>query len=225
MELCGKPIKDRSRFAALANKHCYLEKGHSGVCEEYPYLRHIRNIAPLVARKIQRDLTKTTGAAWSSEEAGPNRMDRWGMLLSDAELLEHGIDMSKLKPPVVSKLREKAASYDDCMEVAAKLTWIFYQMNNAPKPPDEIKSYLESRFGKMIDGSTKCLICKDYISFNLFALARRGRAELETAHSNPRLHSADNIGFAHRECNIAQGNKTMKEFYSWMAEILQRVNS
>ena len=62
-------------------------------------------------------------------------------------------------------------------------------------------------------------------SFKLFSLAQRGKAEIETAHSDPRKHTADNVGFAHRECNIAQGNKTLKEFYSWMKEILERIES
>lgn len=51
----------------------------------------------------------------------------------------------------------------------------------------------------------------------------RGRAEIETGHRNPRLHNAENIGFAHRECNIAQGSKTLPEFYAWIRTILERV--
>jgi len=38
-----------------------------------------------------------------------------------------------------------------------------------------------------------------------------------------REHNAENVGFAHRECNIAQGAKTLPEFYRWIAEILERV--
>ena len=220
MEMCCNPIRDTSKFATVAKKRCYEEKGHKGKCEEFPYLKHLVKVSPQVANKIKRDATKTTGASWSSEEAGPNRMDRWGMLLSDAELLQYGVKMAALKPAVVNKLREKAACYEDCMDVAAKLTWLVYQMQNAPAPPVDIKTYLEARFGKVIKDSTKCLICRDHIDYGLFSLARRGRAELETAHSNPRAHNANNVGFAHRECNIAQGNKSLDEFYSWIAEIL-----
>ena len=57
----------------------------------------------------------TTGAAWKSEEAEPNRILRWVMLLSDADLLQFGINMDGLKPQVVSKLREKSATYENCM--------------------------------------------------------------------------------------------------------------
>ena len=43
-------------------------------------------------------------------------------------------EMGSLKPQVVAKLREKAAVYETCIEVAKKLTWLVYQMPNAPKP-------------------------------------------------------------------------------------------
>ena len=51
----------------------------------------------------------TTGAAWKSANAGPNRIPRWVMLLPDAELRKIKIDMAQFKPQVVAKLREKAA--------------------------------------------------------------------------------------------------------------------
>jgi hypothetical protein len=49
-----------------------------------------------------------------------------------------------------------------------------------------------------------------------------GAAVIETCHKNPRVHNADNVGFAHRECNIAQGAKTLDEFYAWIEGILDR---
>lgn len=164
----------------------------------------------------------TTGAAWKSEDAGPNRILRWVMLLPDNELLGFGIDMAKLKPQVVAKLREKAAPYAACLDVAKKLTWLAYQMADAPQPPEEIRQYLEEQFGPLQPESTTCMVCLEPISFHLFALAARGKAAIETGHSNPRAHNADNVGFAHRECNIAQGNKTLPEFYEWIKKIIQR---
>jgi hypothetical protein len=169
-----------------------------------------------------RDSTKTTGAAWKSEDAGPNRISRWVMLLSDQELKALGIKMDMLKPIVVSKLRDKAATYDQCMNVAMSLTYSTYGMAHAPAPTPEIKSYLESSFGPIIVGSTVCLVCKAPLDYADFALARRGKAELETAHSSPRSHTAKNVGFAHRLCNIAQGDRSVKEFYAWIKTILQR---
>ena len=133
--------------------------------------------------------------------------------------------MSKLKPGVIAKLREKAADYDSCILVAAKLTWLVYQMENAPTPPEDIKSYLECLFGEMKPGSTLCVICRLPLDFNLFELAARGKAAIETCHKNPRMHNAENVGFGHRECNIAQGNKSLDEFYSWIEGIIERVNS
>jgi hypothetical protein len=146
------------------------------------------------------------------------------MLLSDERLLEFGINMAGLKPQVVAKLREKAAPYESCLAVAKKLTWFAYQMPNAPLPSAETRNYLESYFGEMREGSTACMVCRESISFNLFALAARGKAATETGHSNPRAHNADNVGFAHRECNIAQGSKTLPEFYDWIKRIVTKVS-
>lgn len=164
----------------------------------------------------------TTGAAWKSSEAGPNRIVRWAMLLSDEELRKVGIDIEKLQPQVVAKLRDKAATYDDCMEVAHKLAGLTYGMENAPEAPDDTRQYLDETVGFPEGGSTVCMICRLPLNFDLFAEARRGKAAVETAHSNPRSHNPENVGFAHRECNIAQGNKPLDEFYDWIADILRR---
>jgi hypothetical protein len=225
LELCLKPIVSRSKYAQVQSRLCQCEKGHSGYCDEFPFLREFKVSHPLVAKKIERDATMTTGASWKSQDAGPNRILRWVVLLSDEELLEFSIDMKKLKPQVVAKLREKAASYEDCIEVAKKLTWLAYQMLDAPPPSAEIAAYLEAHFGATISGSTTCIVCRQPLSFNLFSEARRGRAEIETGHMNPRSHKAHNVGFVHRECNIAQGQRTLQEFYSWIKEILVRAES
>jgi hypothetical protein len=195
---------------------------HGGKCEEFPYLSHLAAVARKVAGKIIRDSIMTTGASWKSEDAGPNRILRWVMLLSDAQLLRLGIDMSKLKPQVVAKLREKAASYEACMAVAMRLTVLAYGMPNAPEAPREIREYLGAAIGPIEAGSTGCLVCREPLDFRLFAEARRGKAEVETSHSNPRLHTPENVGFAHRSCNIAQGPKTLEEFYAWIEAILER---
>lgn len=223
MDFCNKEIASKSKYKELQPKLCHLPKGHAGKCSEFPFLAHLKKTAPNVAKKIERDSTMTTGAAWKSADAGPNRILRWVMLLDDSELLNYGIDMSQLKPGVIDKLRQKAATYNDCILGAIKLTWLAYQMENAPSPPDEIKNYLESFFGKMVKNSTTCVICKSPISFSSFELAQRGRAEIETCHKNPRIHNPDNIGFGHRECNIAQGSKSLDEFYEWIADILSKV--
>lgn len=225
MNFCNKIIASKSQYAEVADHKCHCIKGHTGKCNEFPFLEHLKATAPSVANKIKRDATMTTGAAWKSEDAGPNRILRWVMMLDDNKLLKYGLDMSKLKPGVIAKLREKAADYDSCILVAAKLTWLVYQMENAPTPPEDIKSYLEDLFGEMKPGSTLCVICRLPLDFKLFELAARGKAAIETCHKNPRMHNADNVGFGHRECNIAQGNKSLDEFYSWIEGIIERVNS
>jgi DraIII len=222
LEFCGATVASSSRFGAAAARRCFEPAGHGGRHREYPYLAHLALVAPKVKAKIVRDATMTTGASWKSKDAGPNRILRWAMLLTDEELLELGLDMSALREVVVAKLRQKAACYEDCMEVARKLAWLAYGMSNAPTAPDEIRLYLEALFGAIVAGSTTCLVCRGPIDFKSFAEARRGRATIESAHSNPRSHTAANVGFAHRSCNIAQGEKTLDDFYDWIEEILER---
>jgi len=144
------------------------------------------------------------------------------MLLSDEELAKLGVNMGALKPWVVAKLREKSASYEDCMSAAQYLTWSAYGMKGAPPPDEYTDKYLGACFGPMVPGSTGCLICRAPLDFSLFHAARRGKAEIETAHAEPRSHTAGNVGFAHRDCNIAQGDKSLNEFYEWMLGILKR---
>lgn len=224
MYFCSKIIKTRAnaKYDPEDFHRCYKVAGHDGKCEEYPYLAHLAEHAPKVKNKVVRDATKTTGAAWKSDDAGPNRISRWVMMLSDAELLKLGVNMSALKPGIVAKLRDKAASYEDCMSSAQYLTHLVYCMDNAPDPDEYTKQYLETLYGPIHKGKTTCLICKHPLDFTDFSEARRGRAEIETAHAQPRLHTPGNVGFAHRDCNIAQGDKTLAEFYDWIAGILAR---
>ncbi|MCY3755714.1 MAG: hypothetical protein OXG99_16680 [Alphaproteobacteria bacterium] len=213
INFCYKPITSRSKYSDPDLHRCYRLAGHTGRCSEFPFLEHLQQVAPKVRSKIIRDATMTTGASWKSDDAGPNRIRRWAMLLPDKTLRDQfGINMSSLKPQVVSKLREKAATYEDCMAVAKKLTFLAYGMPSAPQPPSATVAYLEALFGTLVPNSTVCLVCEKPLSFTLFRDARRGKAEIETAHSNPRLHSPDNVGFAHRSCNIAQGPLSLEEF-------------
>lgn len=221
-KLCRK-IASSSKYSAIQPRLCQLEEGHKGRHAEFPFLTALAKTDKGVANKIKRDATMTTGAAWKSEKAGPNRILRWVMLLPDKELLKYGLNLAQLGPLMVRKLKEKAASYDACMEVAKKLTWLAYQMPGAPAPSEDVRAYLEAHFGTMTLGSTNCLICKGDLPFRYFSDAVRGRAYIETAHSDPRSHSARNVGFAHRECNIAQGDKSLGDFYQWLREILSRV--
>jgi hypothetical protein len=225
LEFCEKALKARTTANDPPDLHrCYREKGHAGPCQEVPYLDHLKRVAPRVAAKVVRDATKTTGASWKSKDAGPNRISRWKMLLTDDELSRQGINMTALKPLVVAKLREKRATYGDCMSAAQYLAWRAYGMVNAPEPDAYARHYLEALFGPIVKGSTGCLVCKALLHFDRFQVARRGKAEIETAHAQPRAHHAGNVGFAHRHCNIAQGDKSLDEFYDWIKGILERAD-
>jgi len=225
MDFCNKPIKSRAKkYKDTVVRCCHHIKGHDGICEEYPFLSHLKSddYSVKVAEKIVRDSENTTGAAWKSKKAGPNRAPRWVLLLPDDELETYGLNMANYEPDVAAKLKEKAASYELCIEVAIKLTWLAYQMKNSPVPTKSIKNYLESIHGTMIATSTVCEICKLQMDFLEFSKAKRGKAKIETCHKDPRLHNSENVGFAHRECNIAQGAKTLDEFYEWIEGILSR---
>jgi len=102
IHLCSHALPVRGKYKDISEKRCYKEQGHTGACEEFHYLSHLSQFHKRVADKIKRDATKTTGAAWSSEEAGPNRIDRWVMLQPDEVLLRYGLDMSILKQTVVA---------------------------------------------------------------------------------------------------------------------------
>lgn len=220
--LCRASLTTRSKYSSLYTPACHRLSGHEESCKEFPFLDELAAEHARVAQKIKRDSTMTTGAAWKSADAGPNRILRWVMLESDRSLRKFGLDMRKLKPGVVAKLREKAASYDDCMRVAIGLTAKVYNMQNAPRPSAELVTYLEQTGFSLDANSTCCEICRLPLSFDLFENARRGKAEIETCHKDPRLHTPENVGFAHRECNIAQGPKTLDEFYEWIHGILCR---
>ncbi|NQT11724.1 MAG: hypothetical protein HQ582_03180 [Planctomycetes bacterium] len=219
---CRQPIKSSSKYAKLAARRCHHLARHSEKCVEMPFLAHLSQHYPRVAAKIQRDSIMTTGAAWKSEEAGPNRILRWVMLESEEKLAEFGIRMHLLKPQVVAKLREKAADYDSCIRVAMRLTLSAYEMEDAPPIPDWLAEYFRRISGEPEPGKTTCAICLLPISFSLFKGAQRGKAFLETCHKDPRQHTPENVGFAHRECNIAQGPKSLDEFYDWISGILKR---
>lgn len=220
---CNKIISSSSKYDKIAKRKCHFPKGHTGSCKEFHFLGHLQKTHKRIADKIKRDSTMTTGAAWKSEDAGPNRILRWVMLVPDKTLLKYGINMKQLKPQVIAKLREKAADYDSCIQVAIKLTWLVYQMPGAPKPPEPLKEYLELHFG-LLNNITGCSICLTELEFKLFHDAQRGKAVVETCHLDPRSHSPINVGFAHRECNIAQGNKSIEDFYGWIYGILKRAN-
>lgn len=218
---CGKPIKSRSKYNEVFTNICHLPAGHDGKCDELWFLNHLSKESPRVADKIRRDAFFTTGASWKSAIAGPNRILRPVMLLDDAELLKHGINMADMKPQVIRKLRDKAADYASCIQVAMKLTWLTYQIPGAPEAPQVTRDFLEHLFGEF-SPPAQCPICLLPLDYSLFEQAQRGTALIETCHIDPRAHNADNVGFGHRHCNIAQGNKSLEEFYSWIEGILNR---
>lgn len=96
LRLCLRVLPSRSTFKEIQPRLCQKLEGHLDAHHEFPYLDGFYHLYPSVAKKIIRDATMTTGAAWKSPEAGPNRALRWIMLLPDEELRHFGIHMNKL---------------------------------------------------------------------------------------------------------------------------------
>ncbi|MET4074521.1 hypothetical protein [Hymenobacter sp. UYCo722] len=220
---CGKVIKSKSKYHEVIINLCHLPAGHEGKCDELWFLNHLSVVSQRVAEKIKRDAFFTTGASWKSAVAGPNRILRPVMLLDDEALLKHGINMADMKPHVIRKLRDKAADYQSCIQVAMKLAWLTYQVPGAPQAPEEIQTFLEAHFGAFTPPAC-CPICLLPLDYALFEQAQRGTALIETCHMDPRSHNAANVGFGHRDCNIAQGTKSLDEFYFWISGIIERAN-
>lgn len=223
MPPCNRVIeRPRSTQQPDGGHRCHLPENHEGCCDEHPALADLRRSAPSVAEKIRRDATRSTGAAWESDNAGANRINRWVMLKSYVAIYrDHGVDVRRWNARVRKRHREKAAAYSDCVQVVRKLAWLAYGMRGAPTPSDRVRVDLENQFGPIGAGTTTCLICARPLSFASFDDATPGKAEIETAHSHPRRHTPDNVGFAHRFCNIAQGDKSLEEFLDWMEATLR----
>jgi hypothetical protein len=98
-------------------------------------------------------------------------------------------------------------------------------MPGAPDCPKEIIGYLGKAPEK---GAYVCPICLLPIEFSDFEKARQSKAVIETAHLDPTaeyIHTPDNVCFAHRTCNIAQGDRSALEFIEWIEGILNRYKS
>ncbi len=51
MEFCHKVIPTRSQYADVAEHKCHCPKGHSGKCEEFPFLNHLKSINKQVTKE------------------------------------------------------------------------------------------------------------------------------------------------------------------------------
>ncbi|MCH2428938.1 MAG: hypothetical protein MK168_06400, partial [Candidatus Thalassarchaeum sp.] len=124
--LCWKKLPDRnSSWPAIpGGRHCHKLPGHSGSCGEFGFLNNLKSIDNKIANKVKRVSWNTTGAAWKTKKAGPNRMPRYVAALPIEEfekaLKEKGFNLNELSTP--EKIIEKGATYAQCINVAIKLT-------------------------------------------------------------------------------------------------------
>ncbi len=173
-----------------------------------PFLRHLKLKHPKIAEKIERDSLNTRGAPWPKNRAGVqkrrNRQPHWTLKEGDQLYPRHYAD------------------YEICLEVARALTIHVYEMEGAPPcPPDIAKS-----LGRVpVAGTYTCPVCCIPLALRNFELAKQSRAEIETSHIDPKadyIHTPGNVAFAHRQCNIAQGERSVPAFLDWIRGILER---
>lgn len=171
-----------------------------------PFLRELKETHPKVADKIQRDSLNTRGASWGVKKDGEqnrrNRQPRWTLVPGDQFYPTHW------------------AEYSTCLDVARHLTSHVYAMKGAPTPSETTKALL-----KPGEHDGLCPICLVRLDFDDFSKAKQSKAEIETAHIDPQavhIHTDDNVAFAHRQCNIAQGDRSIEEFLAWIGSILER---
>lgn len=228
--LCRNVISARSRSwpPPVGGFRCSKLHGHDGRCSERHFLDHLKGLGGLhkkIAAKIERDSFNTTGAAWNTGVAGPNRMPRHVAnlprdALNRALVANNYPTLDMLRNP--EKITDKGASRDECLRVAIQLTREAYAMENAPEMPQELVDYFASiSFRRTHEG--RCLICHAPIDYNQFAEARVGTSTIQTVHSDPRVHTPGNASFGHKQCNVAQGDRTLEEYYDWMEEVLRSV--
>ena len=96
-------------------------------------------------------------------------------------------------------------------------------MMGAPVCPPEIERLLDK---KPTQNNAKCPICNRPLNINDFGKAKWGKALIEMCHVLPLsehkvMHNYENMSWAHRECNIAQGEKSIPEFLVWISDILK----
>lgn len=212
LEYCNKII----RLDSQAKFRCKKEKGHTGRCQPTPFLNHFKeyNNAEYgkVAQKIEQDAYHTRG---NKTRPFKNRSFRWDTPVENPK--EHK-DEENLGIP-----KKEYASQEECFQVAQKLTKLAYEMAGAPKCPPEIEKRLDK---KPIPNNARCPICKGFLDINDFKKAEWGKALIEMCHIYPLgedkiMHNYENIGWAHRHCNIAQQERSIPEFLKWISKILE----
>ena len=188
---------------------CHLELQHEQSRHtDMPFLLDLKKHHKKVGDKIERDSLNTRGAPWPKNLSGVqkrrNRQPHWTLKEGDQLYPQHYAD------------------YETCLEVAKRMTYYVYCMHGAPTCPDEIVKYLEQ---KPEEDTYLCPICLLPVDFRDFEKAKQSKALIETAHLDPQaeyIHTPDNVCFAHRTCNIAQGDRSIPDFLNWMDGILKR---
>jgi hypothetical protein len=223
MKFCSKKIKTTSKIL------CKLEENHKGKCNAHPYLQGLeldiknssasdkdKKLFKKIVDKIKQDSYNTRG---NTTKPFKNRSFRWDTPISKDEALK----MKKSKSTGIPK--KEFATEVECYKVAQKLTRLIYEMKNAPKCPENIIPFLD-KTPDPIKNPCICPLCKEKLNINDFLDSIQGQAKLELWHLEPLTenvskHNAQNISWGHRECNVAQGDRSTNETLEWMKKIIK----
>jgi hypothetical protein len=220
--LCGKVFRKVLRAGAFKAEYqtkCNRVAAHSGKCDDMPFLEALRTSSDIglkAANKVERDSMLTKGISWDTvkdkadaTKKRPNRCLRW-------EFPKEHKDFDIFY-----------CDYGTCFEVAKALALMAYRMEGSPPADEEAKNWLREL--NQPSGKYVCPVCLEMIPFELFAKAKRSKAEIDTAHYPvPQVsvkrgkHRADNVAFVHHSCNVAQGNRTEEEFVQWMIKCVEK---
>ncbi len=213
MEFCNKIL----RSGTLSNMECKLEKDHHGICDSYPFLKHLILIQKKLSDKIKQDAYHTRG---NKTKPFKNRSVRWDRPISqeEAKNLKNENDLGIPK--------KEHSSQEECFKVARKITRLIYEMDDAPVCPPEIQKYLDQEPDKK-DNPCICPLCLEKIKISDFKENVWGMAKIELWHITPLSdntpnHDADNLGWGHRTCNIAQQERTTDETIDWMESLVKK---
>lgn len=187
---------------------CRCPVGHQGRHTDMPFLLHLKNKHQKIAEKIERDSFNTRGAAWGTDKDGEqyrrNRQPRWTLKPGDQLYPQH------------------YQEYEICLEIAREMTLQIYEMPDAPDCPPEIARFLPR---EPVRGNYLCPICLEPIYVADFEEAKQSQAVIDTDHLNATLefcHVPGNVFFAHHDCNVRKGERSLKGFLDWVTELLER---
>jgi len=221
---CGKPC----------NKHghmCTKKTGHTGRCSHTEVSRIVKEFNTKVGAKLQLDSYSTPG----NNGAAKNRADRCYPVQYTKQQIreantrgEHGVCIPK---------RFASTPYD-CFIINIQLAIQVFAIADLPVVStdewsidrQDTVSFLQKLSRLQHPHGLRCRICGKHVLVEHFITEHGSSDEMsaQLGHIHPYIngeqetaHVAGNTQWIHRDCNIIQGEKTEKETFQSMIDILE----